>query len=107
MVARLMDAVERRPAETAVVKILASGRAVSIAALIAECRRVFRRSPRISFRPPTGHALDLRVRSTVLTELDALARTTLHAGLAATARDISSRLGSGMLSATMRSGVTG
>ena len=103
MVAGLMDAVGQQQASTTVVKILASGRAVSIAALIGECRRVVRRSPRISFRPPTGHSLDLRVRSTVLTELDALARTTLPAGLAATARDIAARLASGSLSSAMRS----
>ena len=55
MVAGLMDAVGQQQASTTVVKNLASGRAVSIAALIGECRRVVRRSPRISFRPPTGH----------------------------------------------------
>lgn len=76
-------------------KILASGRGVSIGGLIAEVTRVFRRRPRIilgSSPLASVQARDLRLRSVRWPELDGYARTTLAAGISATARDVDRRL---------------
>ncbi|HSV41689.1 MAG TPA: NAD-dependent epimerase/dehydratase family protein [Nocardioidaceae bacterium] len=74
-----------------VVKILASGRGTSIAALVGEATKVFRRKPPIVFRVSATSAVqvrDLRVSSLVWPELDRLARTPLPVGLAATGQSI-------------------
>ena len=74
-----------------VVKIFGSHQATTIGALIGEFRRVFKRSPRVvlgSADGAKGQASDLRVRSTVWTELDARPMTSLPAGVAATASDL-------------------
>jgi len=70
------------PGET-VVKIVGAMRAVSIGALLSELTRVRRRRGRVVLgrKDATGQSLDLRVRSTVWTDLDAAARTTLPDGL--------------------------
>lgn len=76
------------PAGTTVVKILGSMTPWSIGAILSEARRMHRLSaPIVSGQGPTGgtrgQAQDLRVRSEVWTDLDALARTTLPEGLGA------------------------
>ncbi len=81
--------------EPVALKILASGRGTSIAALIAESTRIFRRKPQIelvSSPAAAGQVLDLRMRSVRWPELDRFARTTLPAGIAITADDIERRL---------------
>lgn len=97
MVAAGLDDVRRVVTEDdpVMVKILASGRGTSVAALIAETTRVLRRRPRIEL-VSTAHsavqARDLRLRSVRWPDLDRYARTTLPAGIAATAEDIEHRL---------------
>lgn len=97
MIAACLDRSATEPAGTVVTKILASGRAVSVGALIGESTRLARRRPRISSRAPALPVSDLRVRSTVWPEIDALARTPLSVGLHATAEDISARMRGGRL----------
>jgi UDP-glucose 4-epimerase len=78
-----------------VTKILASGRSTTVAGLLGESSRLFRRRPRVvlgSSPAATGQVRDLRLRSTVWPELDHLARTPLPVGMAATAADVGRRL---------------
>jgi UDP-glucose 4-epimerase len=78
-----------------VTKILASGRSTTVAGLLGESSRLFRRRPRVvlgSSPAAAGQVRDLRLRSTVWPELDHLARTPLPVGLAATAADVGRRL---------------
>jgi UDP-glucose 4-epimerase len=86
--ARLMSAMASRaatmPAGTTTVKIVGSGRAVSVGALVGELQRLKRRRGTIvlgSSAAAQGQALDLRVRSRVWRDLDGLVRTTLPEGL--------------------------
>lgn len=70
-----------------VIKILASNQGTTVGALIGECRRVFKRTPRIVLgSSPTARfqVKDLRLRSAVWPELDRRSLTTLPAGIAAT-----------------------
>ena len=86
------------PPGTVVVKILASGRAVSIGGLLGDTNRVLRRRPQVAFAPPAaGQVRDLRVRSMVWPDLDGLARTSLVSGLRATAEDIYAQVRSGRM----------
>jgi UDP-glucose 4-epimerase len=74
-----------------VMKIFASGRGTSIAALVGEATHVFRRRPPLVFGASPVSALqvrDLRLSSVVWPEVDALARTPLAVGLAATGNSI-------------------
>lgn len=83
-----------------VLKILASQRSASIAAVVGEIRRVFRRRPllRLAASPHARQqARDLRFRSVVWPELDRRAFTTLPAGILATSRDIGERIRAGEL----------
>lgn len=71
-------------------KVLASGHAVTVGALLAECRRVFHRRPLVvpAVSPLSRYqATDLRLRSRRLTQVDRLATTTLGAGVHATYED--------------------
>ena len=96
MVVASLRLLEHEPAGATVTKILASGRPLSVAAVIGESARVFRRRPRLSTRPaPGGQVRDLGLRSLVWPEVDTLARTPLPAGLGATAADISARVRAG------------
>jgi UDP-glucose 4-epimerase len=92
MVADSLDHVAR-PAQmfggepTATVKIFASQQATTIAALLGECRRVFKRAPLVVLgSSPTARyqPRDLRLRSTVWTPLDQRSLTPLPAGIRAT-----------------------
>ena len=98
MVVASLERIEEEPPGATVTKILASGRAVSVAALIGESARVFRRRPRLATRTArTPQVRDLRLRSVVWPELDVLARTSLLVGLRATADDIGCQLRAGRL----------
>lgn len=83
------------PGSPAVTKILASQRSVSIAALVGEIRRVYRRRPRVVVAPSPQarqQARDLRLRSVVWPDLDRRRSTPLAVGLAATGNDIGRKL---------------
>jgi len=85
--ANVMSAAALRAAQTApgttTIKIIGSGAAVSIGALISELHRLRRRRGRIVLGGGSarGQSLDLRVRSRVWPDLDGLVRTTLPEGL--------------------------
>jgi UDP-glucose 4-epimerase len=71
------------PPGSTVVKVVGTMRTVSIGAILSELTRLNRRRGPIVLGqgPSRGQALDLRVRSEVWTDLDALVRTTLPEGL--------------------------
>ncbi|MCW2793100.1 MAG: epimerase [Nocardioides sp.] len=93
MVVTGLDLLADEPPGTVVTKVLASGQSLSVAAVIGESGRVFRRRPQLSTRSVTGPQVrDLRLRSGVWPELDALATTPFPVGLRRTADDIASRL---------------
>lgn len=77
---------------TVVVKIISAGMAVSIGELIGTITRVRRRRPLVAFGAGNarGQAPDLRVRSEVWNDLDALVETSLPAGIAAVLGSLSS-----------------
>lgn len=80
---------------TAVTKIMASQRSVSVGALLMESRRIFRRPTRllVAASPFAGaQARDLRLRSVVWTELDHRVLTPLPVGISATVADIEQRM---------------
>jgi UDP-glucose 4-epimerase len=85
--ARVIDAAMQRvagePAGTLVTKIVGAMTAQSIGAILGENTRLRRRRPRVILGQgdPRGQANDLRVRSEVWTDLDALVRTTIPEGL--------------------------
>jgi UDP-glucose 4-epimerase len=91
--AALLDRVAGEVPGTVVVKIVASGRTTSVAGLVNAATRAFRRRPPVVYaaRPNTGQVRDLRLRSHVWTDLDALVATPLVVGLRATAEDIAAR----------------
>ncbi|MBB3044919.1 NAD-dependent epimerase/dehydratase family protein [Nocardioides soli] len=92
MIVAGLDLLDAEPPGTTVTKVLASGRAASIAAVVAEATRVLRRHPRLSTRQAAGGQVrDLRLRSVVWPEVDAMARTPFAAGLRATADDVAAR----------------
>ncbi|MDO8381396.1 MAG: NAD-dependent epimerase/dehydratase family protein [Microbacterium sp.] len=85
--ARVVDAamlrVAAEPAGTIVTKIVGAMTAQSIGAILGENTKLRRRRPRVILGQgdPRGQANDLRVRSEVWTDLDALVRTTIPEGL--------------------------
>ena len=86
-----LDRLGSEPAGTAVTKILASQRGVTVGALLAECRRLFKRAPRVVLGSSPFAKLqvrDLRMRSVVWPELDRRALTPLPVGIDATAADL-------------------
>ena len=98
----LVDALERLDREGGVVtKIIASGQASTIAALLGQLRALSKARPRVVLgtSPSAQHqALDLRLRSVVWPELDARAMTPLPVGIDRTVHDIELRLLAGALS---------
>lgn len=93
MVGRCVELARAEAAGTVVAKVLASGRPVTVGHLVSEARRVFHRPLRTNSVPGgKGQVLDLRLGSVRWPEVDALAATTLPAGLAATAADVRSRV---------------
>ncbi len=102
----VVRAVELLPSDgnrtTPVVKILASGRSTTVAELLGVFQRVFkRRAPLVLGDSPNSRyqVRDLRMRSTVWTELDRLVSTPLPAGIGATINDVAARVRAGELSA--------
>ncbi len=96
MVDRSIELARREAPGSVTVKVLASGAPVTVGHLIGEARRVFHRPLRtIPVAGGRGQVLDLRMRSTRWPEVDALATTTLAAGLADTAADVRARVASG------------
>lgn len=97
MVARVLDLARAEPPGSVVRKVLASGTPVTVGYLVAEARRVFHRPLRtipVGGRS-AGQVLDLRLVSRVWPEVDALASTTLPAGLSSTNHDVRARVASG------------
>jgi len=83
---------------SAITKILASQRAITIGAVLGEMRRIFKRPPRIvlgASAVSTMQARDLSLRSRVWPELDRRTLTPLPAGIAATAADLQRKLQAG------------
>ena len=97
MIERAVALAREEAAGTVVVKVLASGRPVTVGYLVSEARRVFHRPLRTI---PVGGAargqvLDLRPDARLEAQVDALAATPLAAGLAQTAADVRARVVSG------------
>lgn len=96
MIVRCVELARGSAPGAVVVKVLASGRPVTVGQLVGESRRVFHRPLRTVTVPGgRGQVLDLRLGSVRWPEVDALAATTLAAGLAATAADVRARVVSG------------
>ena len=97
MVVRTIARAREEPEGSVVVKVLASGRPVTVGYLVSESRRVFHRPLRMI--PvgglSAGQVLDLRLESRVWPGVDALATTPLAAGLASTSADVRSRVVAG------------
>jgi UDP-glucose 4-epimerase len=87
MVADLLDRAERSGEGTMVVKIVASQQGTTVGALLGDCHRVLKRTPRVVLGASPNarfQARDLRLRSVVWREIDARSLTTLPAGIKAT-----------------------
>lgn len=81
-------------------KILATGQPTSVAAIVAELRRVTKRRPQIVLGASPNaryQTRDLRFRSVVWPEIDTAVRTTLAAGMAATLESLGQDLRRGHL----------
>jgi UDP-glucose 4-epimerase len=94
-----VDRVASRP-PAAVVKIVATGRSVTVGALISEVNRICRRRPPLvlaasPFARQQGR--DLRLRSRVWTDLDRVANRPLGAGMGAVRQEIRRQLQAGRL----------
>ena len=94
MVVRTMARARAEPEGSVVVKVLASGRPVTVGYLVSEARRVFHRPLRTIpvGGVSAGQVLDLRLESRVWTDVDGLATTPLAAGLASTSADVRARV---------------
>jgi UDP-glucose 4-epimerase len=104
MIVAGMDRLARSaPGDGPVVKILGSGVPVTIAAILGEYRRLFRRRPPLVLGDSPSRRFqvrDLRMRSVIWPELNRFARTTLPTGIGATVADLSTRLRNGDMSAS-------
>jgi UDP-glucose 4-epimerase len=89
----MLDRVGLEPESAVVPKIVASGHAVSISELVAASTKAFRRRVRLvqAVAEDTGQVRDLRLRSRVWTDLDALVQTPLVVGLRATAEGVAAQ----------------
>ena len=103
----VFNALDRLQRERGVVtKILASGEATSIAALLGHLRALSKARPRVVLgsSPAAQHqALDLRLKSVVWPELDVVRATPLPVGIDRTIHDIEQRLLEGRQPASTRS----
>ncbi len=97
MVVRTIELARAEAPASVVVKVLASGRPVTVGYLVSEARRVFHRPLRTIpvGGASAGQVLDLRLESRVWTTVDALATTPLAAGLARTSADVRARVVAG------------
>lgn len=99
VLAGLEQVVRERP-DGSRVKILASQRPTSVAAILAELRRVTKRRPQVVLGDsPTARyqVRDLRFRSLVWPTVDTCVRTTLAAGILATLESLGAELRAGRL----------
>lgn len=97
MVADTLDLSALR-SEPPTTKIYASGSAVTIGSILAACRTVFRRRPNVVLAASPLAAFqgrDLRLRSTVWTNIDHRTHRTLPAGIASTLHATRQELGAG------------
>lgn len=95
LVVDLVDRLDRCPAATCTVKVVGAQHSVSVGALVAEANRIFRRPVRVlvATSPVAARqSRDLRVRSTVLPDLDRRTLRTLPSGFSATAADVELRM---------------
>lgn len=86
MVSDTLETAGRKSSDP-VTKIYASGRSVTIGAILGACRAVFRRRPNVvlaSSKLASLQGRDLRLRSIVWPEVDHRTHRTLHSGIAAT-----------------------
>jgi UDP-glucose 4-epimerase len=93
----VLDLLERAAARpgVATIKIVASHGSVSVAALLMQAQRVFRRPIRVlhgASSQAAQQSRDLRVHSIVWPDLDHRNLRTLPAGISATAADVEARL---------------
>ncbi|EOM76952.1 NAD-dependent epimerase/dehydratase family protein [Rhodococcus rhodnii] len=91
----LARALRHPDADGPVVKVFASGRTVTIGALLATCRAVFHTRPEVVLATSplaAGQRRDLRLRSRVWPELDDRSHRTLVDGVAATLASIRGQL---------------
>jgi UDP-glucose 4-epimerase len=100
MIARALDDLGRRTdrAGTATIAVMASGRPLSIGAVIGEFRRLLRRNARVSLRSsPLGRAqvIDLRLASRSPLRLARHATTPFPVGLHVTYHDLMTRYAAG------------
>ena len=78
-----------------VVKVVATGRSLTIGSLIGQSTRIHRTRPRVVVKAPkpgSGQIRDLRLRSVAWPELDAHLVTPMVVGMARTAADVAKRL---------------
>lgn len=89
----MLDRVSLEADSTVVTKIVASGHAASVSEVVAASTKAFRRRVPLvqAVASRTGQVRDLRLRSRVWTDLDALVRTPLVVGLRATAEGVATR----------------
>lgn len=86
MVADTLASAQAR-GEGSTIKIYGAGRSATVGAILAECRAVFKRPPRVILAASDlagAQARDLRLRSGVWRDLDAHSRMPLAAGISAT-----------------------
>lgn len=101
MVVAGLDGVAERVAgrnAPVLVKVMASQRPTTIGTVLAEFRRVFKRRPLVVLGESATSKLqvgDLRMRSVVWPELDAMATTTLAVGIRSTLEDVSAQIRAG------------
>jgi UDP-glucose 4-epimerase len=102
MISDALDELGGSKAGNVIVKILATQQGVTIGALLAECRRLFKRAPKVVLgsSPNAKYQVrDLRMRSVVWPELDDRDLTPLGIGITATAHDLLGGVQRGELSA--------
>jgi UDP-glucose 4-epimerase len=89
----MLDRVDQEAAATVVTKIVASGHAVSVSEVVGASTKAFRRRVPLvqAVGRDTRQIRDLRLRSEVWTDLDALVRTPLVVGLRATAEGVAAQ----------------
>lgn len=91
MIADGLDRLAKSDTAEPVLKIFASQQGVTIGALLGECRRLFKRAPRVVLGSSPFARLqvrDLRLRSNVWPELDRRTLTPLGVGIKATTADL-------------------
>ena len=100
----MLDRIDGHARSSVVTKIVASGHAASVSELLSASTKAFRR--RVPFVRAVvespGQVRDLRLRSTVWTDLDALVRTPLVVGLHATAEGVAAQHREARLDTTQR-----